>query len=466
MSGVQVPPPLFLKSMKLTYPQFKDRIKTNSLIDDKDIIIIALSGGKDSIALTVLLNELQKDIKFTLYAAYFNHKIREDYKEEESWVKAFCKQKKIKLYTSSAYVKDYIKEKKLNLENGASILRYKFFHSLLEKHKNSKVFTAHTKSDATETFFIKLFRGSGLQGLSSISMTKNNQFYRPLLYFTKEQVLDFLKNNAIEFYTDKSNAENIFLRNRIRNVLIPQIKEIEPSIDNSISKTIQIVTDEYNYFSSYAKSFLNNALILNKIIPISSLTNLHIAIQKHILREYIRLMKGNIFNISYENIEELLYAIKTKKNISLPAIDLCIKNDFIYPADFSIQPYKYQINKIDTSVIINKIQKKLIITQLKDYIKPENNYEIIIQKKKCKYPLILRTAIKNDKYIKINSNINMSAFEMIRSQGIPVQLRNLCPVLTNSDNEIIWVFGAPIANKFKITNKNDKNIFLKIKLTS
>jgi len=87
--------------MKLTYPQFKDRIETNSLINDKDIIFIALSGGKDSIALTVLLNELQKDIKFTLYAAYFNHKIREDYKDEENWVREFCKQKKIKLYTKT-----------------------------------------------------------------------------------------------------------------------------------------------------------------------------------------------------------------------------------------------------------------------------------------------------------------------------------------------------------------------------
>ncbi len=452
--------------MKLTYPQFKDRIETNSLINDKDIIFIALSGGKDSIALTVLLNELQKDIKFTLYAAYFNHKIREDYKDEENWVREFCKQKKIKLYTNSAYVKDYVKENKLNLENGASILRYKFFHSLLEKHKNSKVFTAHTKSDATETFFIKLFRGSGLQGLSSISLIKNNQFYRPLLYFTKEHVLEFLKNNAIKFYTDKSNAENVFLRNRIRNVLIPQIKTIEPSIDNSISKTIQIITDEYNYFSNYAKNFLKKELIINKIIPISSLIKQHIAIQKHILREYIRLINGNIFNISYGSIEELLYAIKTKKNISLPAIELCIKNNFIYPADFSIQPYRYQINKLDTKITINEIQKVLIVTRLTNFKKPDNNIEIIIQENMLKFPLTLRTAIKNDKYIKINSNINMSVFEMIRSQGIPVQLRNLCPVLTNSDNEIIWVLGAPISNKFKITNKNDKNIFLKIKLTS
>ena len=152
----------------------------------------------------------------------------------------------------------------------------------------------------------------------------------------------------------------------------------------------------------------------------------------------------------------------------------CLKKDYTYKGlsmSYCEMPIYVEDSadnwcKQEAIKVINEIQKVLIFTRLTNFKKPDNNIEIIIQENMLKFPLTLRTAIKNDRYIKINSNINMSVFEMIRSQGIPVQLRNLCPVLTNSGNEIIWVLGTPIANKFKIINKKSKEILLKINLGS
>ena len=450
--------------MESVYSEFKNVIHNNSLIRKDDTVIVALSGGKDSVALTILLKQLQNKFDFNLIAAYFNHKIRTDHREEETWVRNFSKDNKLKLYTSSASVKSYVKQNKINLENGASILRYDFFHSLLKKNKNSKIFTAHTKSDTTETFFIKLFRGSGLQGLTSISMIKNGQIFRPLLNFTKMEILNFLEINKIQFYTDSSNSDNKFLRNRIRNNLIPQIMEIEPNIDNSIYKTIEIIKDEYDYFSRSAKTILEKNIILNKILPCSTVSGLHLALKRHLLREYIRHVKGNLLNISFENLQSLLAAITTNTNISLPALDLIIKNNFIFPSDLRIKPYNYLIYENDKKTKIKEIGKNISIKKKNKFLKPDNNNEIIIPKDKLNFPLAIRNPNKNDRYKKINSTINMTVFEMIRSLNIPLELRNQHPVLINSSGEIIWVFGAPVSDAFKILKKNDKNILIQIKI--
>ncbi len=448
--------------MKFIYSKFKDVIKNNNLIKKGDTIIIALSGGKDSVALTILLKSLQNEIDFDLVAAYFNHKIRTDYKEEEDWVNKFCKTNDIQLLTGGDFVKKYVVLNKLNLENGASILRYKFFNSIIDDYKNTKVFTAHTKSDVTETFLIKLFRGSGLQGLTSISMKKNKLFYRPLLQFTKEQILDFLQRNNINFYTDYSNVDNVFLRNKIRNQLIPEIKKIEPNIDNSIYRTIEIIKEEYNYFSEFAIKILKNNLILNKILPLSIISTHHLAIQRHILREYLRSILGNLFNISFKNLENMLSSVKNEQNISLPRLELSIKKGFMFPADIKLKPYKYLIKNPDKEVLIDEIGKSFTIKQIENYLRPENNHEIIIPQEKCLFPLTLRSPKKEDKYIKINSKFNLTVFEMIRSFNKPPELRNLCPVLVNSNGEIIWVFGSPVSEKYKISNKEKKGIFLQI----
>lgn len=448
--------------MKFIYSKFKDIIDNNDLIAKGDTIIIALSGGKDSVALTILLKSLQKEIDFDLVAAYFNHKIRTDYKEEEDWVKKFCKTYGIQLFTGGAFVKKYVAQNRLNLENGASILRYKFFNSIIDNYKNVKVFTAHTKSDVTETFLIKLFRGSGLQGLTSISMKKNKLFYRPLLHFTKEQILDFLQRNNINFYTDYSNIDNVFLRNKIRNQLIPIIKKIEPNIDNSIYRTIEIIKEEYNYFTDLAIKILKENIILDKILPLSIISIHHLAIQRHILREYLRSILGNLFNISFKNLENMLNSIKNVQNISLPGVDLSIKKGFMFPTDINLKHYNYLVNNPDKEVIIEEIGKSITLKQIENYLRPDNNHEIIVPKEKCLFPLTIRSPKKEDKYIKINSSFNLTVFEMIRSFNKPPELRNLCPVLANSNGDIIWVFGSPVSEKFKINNKNKKGLFLQI----
>ncbi len=459
MSGVQIPPPLFLL-MKNLYPLFLKNIKRLKLIDNNETIIIALSGGKDSVTLTHLLKKLQESINFQLIAAYFNHQIRKDSKKEEHWIENFCKSLNIKLLKAKGDVISYKLKNKLNLEHAASILRYRFLNNVSSKYKNSKIATAHTKSDLFETFLIKLLRGSGNQGLSAIFTKKGDNIIRPLLIFSKEDIISFLKRNKIQYYEDYTNKQNEFIRNKIRNTIIPHIKEIEPNIENQIFKTITIIQQENEYFTNLARQILKENLILEKILPLNIISIYNLALKRHIIREYIRILKGNLLNIDFGHIENIINTSSKSSGISIPGIDLKFHKGYIFPYDIFIPDYKYLINSYGT-VKIKEINKIIKIEQIEDYIKPEDNYEIVLPYSQIKFPLLMRNAKKTDKYIKINSSFNQKIFEMIRESGIPYELRNLCPVLLNYNEKIIWCYGSPISDSFKIKNKN-RGKFLKI----
>ena len=459
MSGVQVPPPLFI-FMKYIYPLFLKNIQKNNLIESKDTIIVAFSGGKDSVTLTLLLKKLKEDLNIKLKAAYFNHRIREDAEAEQRWVENFCVSNKIELIVESKDIIDFKEEKKLNLENAASLSRYEFLERTSKRFKNSKISTAHTGSDLTETFLMKLFRGSGFRGLSSIYTQKGRMIIRPLLIFTEDDILSFLDRNKIKYYKDYTNDQNEFLRNRIRNILMPEIKKIEPNINKHIFKTVLLVQDEYEYLSESAKRFLKKKLILSSVLPLKNFKDLHIALKRNVLREYIRILKGDLLNIDFEHIESILKDYSKTDGISIPGLTLKFQKDFIYPSDFFIPEYSYEV-KSKGKLRIKEINGEIEIKTDTVYKKPVNNFEIIAHSSKVEFPLIIRNPKKDDKYMKLNSSFIQKIFEMIRISGIPPEMRNLCPVLINGDGNPVWVAGSPVSESLKVTEKKEKS-FIRI----
>ncbi len=449
--------------MKYLYPPFLKNIKNSNLVEHGDTIIAAFSGGKDSATLLQLLKELQKDIDFKLLAAYFNHNIREDSREEEQWVEQFCDFTAVELAVGRGDVPAYKNKHRLNLENAASILRSRFLTETAAVHENGKIATAHTKSDQTETFFIKLFRGSGSRGLSAIYNRVGENLIRPLLLFSQKDILAFLKRNKIEYYRDYTNEQDTFLRNRIRNFLIPEIEKIEPDIENRIFKTVCLVREEYEYFRDLAGKILKDNLILDKILPVEVLENNHLAVRRHILREYIRLIKGDLLDIAFEHVENIITNFSESKGIAIPGLELSFHKRYIYPGNISIPAYRYMIESPGI-VEITEINKRIILKKASapssngSFRKPANNFEISIPSSLLKFPLVVRSPRKEDKYLKLNASFAQRVFEMIREAGFPAELRNLCPVVVNGDGRLIWAVGSPVAESFKVKDKYEKQV--------
>jgi tRNA(Ile)-lysidine synthase len=431
------------------FPAFKKNIEQNRLLSTDDTVLVGFSGGKDSVALIVLLQELQKNFSLTVIAAYFNHCLRPDAQEEENWVRAFCEARNIKLEIGSRDLRRFRQENRLNLEHAASLSRYDFFATLAARFDQARIATAHSRSDLSETFFIKLFRGSGLQGLSAIFANKEKKIIRPLLIFSTDEILAFLKRNDLEFYQDTTNLQDDFLRNRIRHRLLPVIKKIEPAVEERIFKTVLTIQDEFDFFQGQCREILAKNLLLEKILPAAVFAGMHRALARHLVREYLRRLKGNLLHIDSEHIAAFLDSLETGRGLSLPGVNLRFEKSWIFPEHIQIPDYRQTLAG-HGHWSIDALAAEIVIAKVSRFRKPADNSEIVVREQRLSFPLRARPARSSDKYQKIHSPYRQSVFEMIRSSGVPAPLRNLCPLLENGDGKIIWVCGSPLAAPFAV----------------
>ncbi|MCX6556898.1 MAG: tRNA lysidine(34) synthetase TilS [Candidatus Aminicenantes bacterium] len=449
--------------MKLLFPAFKKNIEQNRLLCSGATVLVGFSGGKDSVALITLLQELQKSFPLTIIAAYFNHGLRPDAKEEENWVRAFCKARNIELEIGSRDLRRFRRENRLNLEHAASLSRYDFFAALASKIPGARVATAHSRSDLSETFFIKLFRGSGLQGLSAIFASKEKQLIRPLLIFSADEICAFLERNRLEFYQDPTNLQDDFLRNRIRHRLMPAAREIEPDIEARIFRTVLLIQDEFDYFQGLAQEILRTNLLLGTVLPVKAFAGLHPALTRHLTREYLRLLKGNLLGVGFEHIADFMHSLESGRGLSLPGLNLKFARGWIYPEKVRISDYTLEIGG-EGRWPIPVTGQVILLKKVTRFQMPRDNSYILVPERKLHFPLRARPARIVDKYQKIHSPYRQSVFEMIRSSGVPAPLRNLCPLLENGDGEIIWVCGSPLAEAFAVDD-TAPGPFINIKVT-
>ena len=230
-------------------------IEKYNLIDDGDKIVVAVSGGPDSICLLNVLNEIisnsKKQIKIVV--AHVNHMIRTEAKDDEEFVKNFCERLGIEFYSKSIDVKEIANNNKIGLEEAGRIARYEFFDEILKTTKSNKIAIAHNKNDKIETIIMHALRGSGTAGLQGIQ-AKNDIYIRPLIECDRENIELYCKENNIDARIDKTNFDNIYTRNKIRNVVIPYIKEeFNPNIINTLSRLSDLIKEENDYIDNQVK---------------------------------------------------------------------------------------------------------------------------------------------------------------------------------------------------------------------
>ncbi len=224
--------------MKSTEQKVINFISANNLISKGDKILIALSGGPDSVFALNFFIKYKKKFHIEIAAAHFNHSLRgAESDADEKFVGRLCTEKGIELFSKRIDVKGFAKKNKYSLEEAARILRYKNLDSLAGKNVYDKIVTAHNMSDNTETVLMNLFNGTGQAGMSGIPAVREN-IVRPLLCLEKKEILKYLEKEKIEFRIDSSNLKDDFRRNFVRNKIIPLIKDgINPKIDEAVFRT-------------------------------------------------------------------------------------------------------------------------------------------------------------------------------------------------------------------------------------
>ena len=222
-----------------------EELKKSGLIKKNEKILIAFSGGPDSVFLYNLLNFLKEEYFLEISLTYINHNLREDVKNDLKFVKNFSEENDVPLYVESVDVRKYATENKKSIELSARELRYEAIEKVLQNINYDKIATGHNLDDNIETFIFRLLRGTSLKGLKVIPEKREN-IISPILQFEKKEILNCLQENKKNYIIDYTNNENDYTRNYIRNEIFPLFVNINPNFRNKINELINEINDRKN----------------------------------------------------------------------------------------------------------------------------------------------------------------------------------------------------------------------------
>ena len=285
-----------------------------NLIENDDKLILGVSGGPDSIAMLNILDDIRNDNKiklnFQIIVVHINHMIRKEAKEDEEFVRKFCDKKNIEFYSKSIDVKKLANTKKIGTEEAGRNARYEFFNEVLDKTSSNKIAIAHNKNDNAETIIMKIMRGSGISGLKGIE-AKRSIYIRPLIECDREEIENYCKEKNLNPRIDKTNFENEYTRNKIRNIVIPYVKkEFNPNIINTLERLSDLVKEEEEYIDKQVIDEYNNVLIKEEkeeiILDLKKFNNQEKVIKSRIVLYTITRLFGTCSGIEKIHIEDII----------------------------------------------------------------------------------------------------------------------------------------------------------------
>lgn len=300
-----------------------ETIKKYNLISDGDKIVCGISGGPDSISMLDILRKIKEEkiYDFEIFAAHINHGLRENAKIDEIYVKEYCDKHSIKCFVLNANIKEVAKKEKRGLEETGRMIRYNFFEQILKETKSNKVAIAHNSNDNVETIIMNVVRGAGLSGLKGIE-AKSGIYIRPLIESNREIIEKYCDDEKLNPRHDESNDENIYTRNKIRNIAIPYIKkELNPNILETITRLSEIAKDDLNYLDEQTenayktmcleeKNITNNVYNVENeatiILDLKKFNNENKAIQKRVILYSINKLFGTTKGIEKIHIEDMI----------------------------------------------------------------------------------------------------------------------------------------------------------------
>ena len=282
----------------------KETIEKYNLIDKNDKIVVAVSGGPDSISLLDILYKLN----YNICVAHVNHGLRENAIIDQKFVEDFCNKRNIPCFVKQIKLKEL--KDKMTLEEAGRKERYDFFYEIMKNQKCNKIATAHNSNDNAETVIMNIIRGSGVSGLKGIEPIRDNVI-RPLIEITRKEIEAYCKENELDPRHDESNDEDIYTRNKVRLKVIPYIEEnINSNVVNNINRLSSIVLEEEKYIEKEAEKAYNECLIASEenrnVYNLKKFNSLDIVIKKRLIKKFIINLLGNAKDIEKIHIDDIV----------------------------------------------------------------------------------------------------------------------------------------------------------------
>ncbi len=449
---------------KIIFMKFSDRYKDflsyarrNCLFGKDSKIIVALSGGADSMVLLHFLYNAYTDGHISaIHAFHLNHSLRKEADDEEMFVKDYCHKRNIPVTTRKAEISLYAKNNHISEETAGRVVRYESLRSLKETLGYDLIATAHHADDNAETVIMRLIRGTAIKGMGGIS-PKNEDVIRPCLFLTKDEIYDIAESEKIPFVTDMSNFENIYFRNRVRNNIIPLLTEENPSFSKGLLRTTEIMRDAWEYINDVTDSiavyksddevycnycdikntgeFILSNLVLKMCDMLTDADNIGYL--------QIRKLTALIMKSGTERWEYHLTGIKFSFGDGRLSARLnsSEKNqtDYLYEI-IPGENYEFEVPGIKIFTKILKKDENFII----------NSYIKAVDYDKIKGSLFISPRKKEQKFRPVGRNMTKSVSKFLSENKVPMDIRNIMPVFTDEEG-IVLIGNMEIDERVKIT---------------
>ena len=409
----------------------------NDHLKDNDVVVVACSGGPDSMCLMHLVNLIKSYKKIKVIIAHVNHNVREESLSELEFVKTYAYENKnvFEEYTIS-------NANKYN-ESDFRNFRYDFFREVIEKYDANYLLTAHHGDDLIETVMMRIVRGSNLNGYSGIKKYIDEGTYkvlRPLIFYDKSEILKYNEENNIEFVNDYTNDLDEYTRNRYRHIILPFLKKEDSLVHNKFLKYSDELQECENFIEMVIDKYMLEVSKENKI-DVERFKKFEVFVQKRILVRMLRNVYGiNLYYVSDKNIKEILKNI-CNNNIKNMVFDLPLQyNGVLEYGWFSIRkkekclPYKFELKselKLDNHHIIKMVSKS----------EEKSNYVIRLYSNEIKYPLYVRNRRDGDSMILKGLNRSKKIKNIFIDEKISPLDRMMWPILVDANNNILWIPG-------------------------
>ena len=437
--------------------QFKKFVKEYDLVGRDENCLLTVSGGIDS----VVMCELYHQAGFKFGIAHCNFQLRgEESNLDAEFVKTLAKKYKVPFFTIVFDTQKFAKEHGISTQMAARDLRYEWFEKIRAENNYHKIATAHHQDDQVETFFINLMRGTGISGLHGIKSIQD-YLIRPMLFASRKEIVGFLEENKLTYREDSSNASDKYLRNKIRHHLLPVLEEIDPEYLKAFAANMKRFSDAEEIYLQQIDQARNEILSYKGsevLISIKKLINLNPT--STYLFELIR-----EFGFGFKSCEDIVVGINSDsgKTFSSETHRLLKDREYLMIRERtenfleSSYPIENDVTEIEIPIHL-KIETRI---KAKDFKLSANRTIANLDFDKLKFPLTLRKWEQGDSFYPLGSTFRKKLSDFFIDKKLSLFEKEDCWLLCSND-EVVWIVGHQLDNRFKITNKTSK--VLKIEL--
>ncbi len=460
----------------------KTRSAIVELVSPGDRVLVAVSGGIDSLALLYLLEQFSKELGYELFVAHLNHLARGKESDEDArFVGKEADKLSLPFFIEEIDVAREKPHLKTSFQESARILRYRFLEKILLSIKGNKIAVGHTADDQVETVLMNLLRGAGLRGLAGIPK-KRGHVIRPLLGCTRDELKLFLKKRNLPYRTDSSNNEKKYLRNKIRHDLIPFLRTFNSDISGNLVGLADIVREDDDWISGKTRELYSQLVttpngMRGLCFNISEFQKQPLAMKRRLIREALYQLKGNLRAITALHVRQVLdlfvharvgSRLKLHGDVGVSCdygtVNFSLseesEDNLVFPPGMKKKTIRLKVPGV-TSLVEGRVQLHARLIE-PPVVFPESvdEKQAYLDFEKTGEFIGARFFQPGDLFVPLGMRGHKKLKSYFIDRKIPREKRPFIPILTNAEDDIIWIYGERISDRFRISEKTQKVLFI------